>query len=53
MKNHPYIKTFQRAKAIYEYRRKKVELKNINQLKHLEEFTADDWQRLEPYLSFE
>lgn len=53
LKKHPYIKTFQRAKAIYEYRRKKVELKNINQLKHLEEFTAEDWVKLEPYLSFE
>ncbi len=53
LKKHPYIKTFQRAKVIYEYRRKKVNLHNINQLKHLEEFTAEDWQKLEPYLSFE
>lgn len=53
LRKHPYIKTFQRAKAIYEYRRKKIELKNINQLKHLEEFTPEDWQKLEPYLSFE
>lgn len=53
LKKHPYIKTFQRAKVIYEYRRKKVELKSINQLKHLEEFTEEDWRKLEPYLSFE
>lgn len=53
MKAHPYIKTFQRAKAIYEYRRKKIRLENISQLKHLEEFSTDDWRRLEPYLMFE
>ena len=53
LKKHPYIKTFQRAKAIYEYRRKKIELKDISQLKHLEEFTPKDWQKLEPYLAFE
>lgn len=53
LKRHPYIKTFQRAKAIYEYRRKKVKLENIRQLKHLEEFTEEDWVKLEPYLSFE
>lgn len=53
LKRHPYIKTFQRAKAIYEYRRKKVKLNNIRQLKHLEEFTEEDWVKLEPYLSFD
>lgn len=53
LRKHPYIKSFQRAKAIYEYRRKKEKLNNINQLKHLEEFTSEDWQKLEPYLSFE
>lgn len=53
LKRHPYIKTFQRAKAIYEYRRKKIKLENIRQLKHLEEFTEEDWVKLEPYLSFE
>lgn len=53
LRKHPYIKSFQRAKAIYEYRRKKEKLNNINQLKHLEEFTAKDWKKLEPYLSFE
>jgi competence ComEA-like helix-hairpin-helix protein len=52
LKAHPYIKTFQRAVVIYEYRRKKIRLNNISQLKHLEEFTADDWKKLEPYLSF-
>lgn len=53
LKAHPYIKTFQRAKVIYEYRRKKVKLNNISQLKHLEEFTAEDWERLEVYLQFD
>ncbi|MFV0390573.1 MAG: ComEA family DNA-binding protein [Paludibacteraceae bacterium] len=52
LKKHPYIKTFQRAKAIYEYRRKKVKLQDISQLKHLDEFTEEDWKKLEPYLEF-
>lgn len=52
LKNHPYL-NFSKAKAIYEYRRKKVRLKNINDLKNLVELNADDLNKIEPYLSFE
>lgn len=52
LKSHPYIKTFQRAKAIYELRRKKVKLNNISDLRILEELTDEDLSRLEPYLEF-
>lgn len=53
LKSHPYIKTFQRAKALYEFRRKKVKLKNIEELKVLDEFSEEDRLKMKPYLSFE
>ena len=52
LKNHPYL-NFSKAKAIYEYRRKKIRLKSINDLKNLVELNADDLNKIEPYLSFE
>jgi len=52
LKGHPYI-GFYRAKALYELRRKKGKLKDMNELKVLDDFTADDLIRLKPYLSFE
>ena len=52
LKSHPYIKTFQKAKAIYEFRRKKVKLNSINDLKVLDELTGEDIIKLEPYLEF-
>ena len=52
LKSHPYIKTFQKAKAIYEFRRKKVKLNSINALKVLDELTGEDIIKLEPYLEF-
>ncbi|MFV0470419.1 MAG: helix-hairpin-helix domain-containing protein [Paludibacteraceae bacterium] len=53
LKAHPYIKTFQKAKALYEYRRKKVKLKNIDELKIVDELSEEDLNRIKPYLSFE
>ncbi len=52
LKSHPYIGSFQRAKAIYEYRRKLGKLKNIEQLNVLDEFSSDDLIKLTPYLDF-
>lgn len=51
-KSHPYFNFYQ-AKALYELRRKKGKLKDINELKELSEFTSDAIQRLKPYLNFE
>jgi len=49
---HPYINFYQ-AKAIYELRRNKGKLQDINDLKVLTELTSDDLIKLKPYLSFE
>jgi len=51
LKSHPYINFYQ-AKAIVEMRRKKGNLENINELSLLEEFTADDLERIKHYLAF-
>ncbi len=48
---HPYI-SFYQAKVIVEYRRKKGELKSLQQLKLYEEFTPQDFERIEPYVCF-
>ncbi|MDD4971177.1 MAG: helix-hairpin-helix domain-containing protein [Paludibacter sp.] len=52
LKSHPYLNFYQ-SRAIYELRRKKGKLKNINELKNLPEFTPDGLAKIEPYLSFE
>ena len=51
LKSHPYLNFYQ-AKAIVEMRKKKGKLENINELYLLEEFTAEDWERLKHYLAF-
>ena len=51
-KTHPYFNFYQ-AKALYELRRKKGKIKDINELKVLSEFTPETIQRLKPYLNFE
>jgi len=48
---HPYI-SFYQARAIAEYRKKHGDLKNVDQLEFLEEFTEEDIARLSPYLEF-
>jgi len=50
--SHPYL-NFSKAKAIYELRRNKGKLTNINQLKTLAEMDPTTLSRIEPYLSFE
>ncbi|MCL2597214.1 MAG: helix-hairpin-helix domain-containing protein [Paludibacter sp.] len=56
LKSHPYI-GFYRAQKIYEFRRQKGKLQNINDLKkefiNEKDFTADWYQKVTPYLSFE
>lgn len=52
LKTHPYINFYQ-ARAIYELRRKKGKLKDINDLKALSEFTPEALNKLKYYLSFE
>lgn len=52
MMRHPYINYYQ-ARVIYEHRKKKGALKTLKQLSLYEEFTADDLERLEPYVRFD
>lgn len=49
---HPYI-SYEQVKVITDIRSRKSKIESINRLELLEEFTADDIQRLTPYLSFD
>ncbi|GAP71486.1 hypothetical protein SAMD00024442_13_8 [Candidatus Symbiothrix dinenymphae] len=51
LRNHPYLNFYQ-AKAIIETRKKRGTLQGIEDLQLLDEFTADDWGRITPYLDF-
>lgn len=52
LNSHPYL-SFYQAKAIYELRRNRGKLRNINELKDLSDFSAESLARIRPYLSFE
>ena len=52
LQRHPYL-SFDQARAIYELRRRKIQLKSVDQLRTLDCLTEQDIQRLRPYLSFE
>lgn len=56
LKTHPYI-GFYRAKEIYEFRRRKGKLSNINDLKkefaNEKDFSAGWYEKIAPYLNFE
>jgi len=52
LNSHPYL-SFYQAKAIYELRRNRGKLHNINDLKDLPEFSAESLAKIKPYLSFE
>jgi DNA uptake protein ComE-like DNA-binding protein len=52
LKVHPYL-NFYKAKAIYELRRSKGKLRDINDLKELAELSAEDLLKIKPYLSFD
>ena len=51
LRRHPYLDFYQ-ARAIVEYRRERGIIKGPEQLSFMEEFTAQDLIRLEPYLDF-
>ena len=51
LRRHPYINFYQ-ARAIVELRRERGNIKSPEQLSLLEEFTAQDIERLKPYLDF-
>jgi len=51
LRRHPYMDFYQ-ARAIVEYRRERGIIKGPDQLSFMEEFTAQDLKRLEPYLDF-
>ena len=51
LKAHPYLNFYQ-AKAIVETRKKRGELKNVDGLSLLEEFTEEDLERIKHYLAF-
>lgn len=51
MRRHPYMNFYQ-ARAIVELRRERGDIKGPEQLSLLEEFTAQDLERLIPYLDF-
>ncbi|GHT03000.1 hypothetical protein AGMMS49525_07370 [Bacteroidia bacterium] len=52
LRNHPYLNFYQ-AKAILETRKKRGKLQGIENLQLLDEFSADDWVRIAPYLDFQ
>ena len=52
MMYHPYINFYQ-AKVIVEYRKKKGNINSLKQLSLYEEFTPDDFERLEPYVCYD
>jgi hypothetical protein len=52
MRNHPYLNFYQ-AKVIYELRRKSKKIQALDELFLLEEFSDNDFQRLQHYLCFE
>lgn len=51
LKSHPYINFYQ-AKAIVKMRKKRWKLENIGDLSLLEEFSSEDLERINPYLTF-
>lgn len=51
LRHHPYINYYQ-ARAITDYRRLHGEIKNINELKLMKEFTDNDIRRIQPYMEY-
>ncbi|MBQ1874303.1 MAG: helix-hairpin-helix domain-containing protein [Paludibacteraceae bacterium] len=52
LSHHPYLR-FEQAKSIYEFRRRKVRLRGIDDLQAVPDLQSVDFSRLRPYLSFE
>lgn len=52
LKAHPYVRSFEKAKAVYDLRKKKGKLNSISDLKELNAFSEEDLKKLTPYLNF-
>ena len=52
LRRHPYLNFYQ-AKALVEYRRKHGPLKSLKPFVLYEEFTREDLERINHYLSFD
>lgn len=52
LSKHPYL-SFEEAKAIYEFRRKKIRLDSLGQLNELECVSDEAIKRIAPYLNFD
>lgn len=52
LRSHPYL-TYYQAKAIADFRKREGDIRSLQQLLFLKEFTESDIKRLSPYLSFE
>lgn len=52
LSKHPYLR-FEEAKAIYEFRRKKIRLDSLGQLNELECVSDEAIKRIAPYLNFD
>lgn len=48
---HPYL-NYKQVKAIIDLRKRKGRISSLNELAMLDEFTAEDLERLKPYLAF-
>lgn len=49
---HPYIRA-QQAKAIYDYRRRQIKIKDLSEIQQLGIFDSEEWLRIRRYLSLE
>lgn len=52
LSHHPYV-SFQQARDIDQYRRRKGKIRDLRELRLIESFTEADFQRLEPYVQYE
>lgn len=52
LSRHPYV-SFQQARDIDQYRRRKGKIRDLRELSLVESFTEADFQRLEPYVQYE
>ena len=52
LQRHPYLR-YHQAKAIYDFRRKKMHIRSLEELRSVTDLTDTDLLRLTPYLSFD
>lgn len=52
LQRHPYLR-FAQAKALYELRRRRIHIDSAEEVRQLDCFTEEEWERVAPYLSFE